>query len=76
MRALISGGNRLCTTTAPSSSCQKVTPPGSARATVTGGTVTGGEDYLLVSLPPGFVGVLSLFVSCASENFPRKDVRV
>ena len=32
---------------------------GSARATVTGGTVKGGEDYLLVSLPPGFVGVLS-----------------
>ena len=56
--------------------CRKVTPPGSARATVTGGTVTGGEDYLLVSLPPGFVGVLSLFVSCASENSPRKEVRV
>ena len=32
---------------------------GSARATVTGGTVKGDEDYLLVSLPPGFVGVLS-----------------
>ena len=31
----------------------------SARATVTGGTVKGDEDYLLVSLPPGFVGVLS-----------------
>ena len=32
---------------------------GSARATVTGGTVKGDEDYLLVSLPPGFVGVFS-----------------
>ena len=32
---------------------------GSARATVTGGKVKGDEDYLLVSLPPGFVGVLS-----------------
>ena len=32
---------------------------GSARATATGGAVKGGEHYLLVSLPPGFVGVLS-----------------
>ena len=31
---------------------------GSARATVTGGTVEGGDDYLLISLPPGFVGIL------------------
>ena len=32
---------------------------GSARATATGGTTRGHDDYLLVSLPPGFVGVLS-----------------
>ena len=31
---------------------------GSARATATGGSTTGGDDYLLVSLPPGFVGLL------------------
>lgn len=31
---------------------------GSARATATGGTRKGEDDYLLVSLPPGFVGVL------------------
>ena len=30
---------------------------GSARATATGGKSKGNEDYLLVSLPPGFVGV-------------------
>lgn len=32
---------------------------GSARATVTGGSVEGHEDYLLVSLPPGFVGIVN-----------------
>ena len=32
---------------------------GSARATVTGGSGRGHDDYLLISLPPGFVGVLS-----------------
>lgn len=32
---------------------------GSARATATGGTVKGEDDYLLISLPPGFVGVLA-----------------
>ncbi len=32
---------------------------GSARATATGGTVTGGADYLLISLPPAFVGVFT-----------------
>ena len=32
---------------------------GSARATATGGRVEGGDDYLLISLPPNFVGVLS-----------------
>ena len=32
---------------------------GSARATATGGKYKGQEDYLLLSLPPGFVGVLS-----------------
>lgn len=32
---------------------------GSARATATGGTVVGDDDYLLVSLPPGFVGVFN-----------------
>ena len=32
---------------------------GSARATATGGTYEGKEDYLLISLPPGFVGVLT-----------------
>ena len=32
---------------------------GSARATATGGASTNGEDYLLVSLPPGFVGVFT-----------------
>ena len=32
---------------------------GSARATATGGRVEGDDDYLLVSLPPGFVGVFS-----------------
>lgn len=32
---------------------------GSARATLTGGTSKGQDDYLLVSLPPGFVGVLT-----------------
>lgn len=32
---------------------------GSARATATGGTVKGDNDYLLISLPPGFVGVLT-----------------
>ena len=31
---------------------------GSARATATGGTYKGRDDYLLISLPPGFVGVL------------------
>ena len=32
---------------------------GSARATATGGATRGYDDYLLVSLPPGFVGVLT-----------------
>ena len=32
---------------------------GSARATATGGTSKGSDDYLLISLPPGFVGVLT-----------------
>ena len=32
---------------------------GSARATATGGTSKGHDDYMLVSLPPGFVGVLT-----------------
>ena len=32
---------------------------GSARATATGGTSKGQDDYVLVSLPPGFVGVLT-----------------
>ena len=32
---------------------------GSARATATGGKTKGQDDYLLVSLPPGFVGVLN-----------------
>ena len=32
---------------------------GSARATATGGRVEGGDDYLLISLPPGFVGVFN-----------------
>lgn len=32
---------------------------GSARATATGGSVTGGSDYLLISLPPAFVGVFT-----------------
>ncbi|MCY3885600.1 MAG: aromatic ring-hydroxylating dioxygenase subunit alpha [Gammaproteobacteria bacterium] len=32
---------------------------GSARATVTGGTSPGQEDYLLMSLPPSFVGVIT-----------------
>lgn len=32
---------------------------GSPKATATGGSSKGGEDYLLVSLPPGFVGVFS-----------------
>ncbi|MCY4013458.1 MAG: aromatic ring-hydroxylating dioxygenase subunit alpha [Gammaproteobacteria bacterium] len=32
---------------------------GSARATATGGSTKGHDDYLLISLPPGFVGVLS-----------------
>ena len=32
---------------------------GSARATATGGSTKGYDDYLLISLPPGFVGVLS-----------------
>ena len=31
---------------------------GSARATATGGKSKGQDDYLLISLPPGFVGVL------------------
>ena len=31
---------------------------GSARATATGGTYKGQDDYLLISLPPAFVGVL------------------
>ncbi len=32
---------------------------GSARATATGGASKGDDDYLLISLPPGFVGVIS-----------------
>ena len=32
---------------------------GSARATATGGTFKGQDDYLLLSLPPGFVGILT-----------------
>jgi len=32
---------------------------GSARASATGGTSKGEDDYVLVSLPPGFVGVLT-----------------
>ncbi len=32
---------------------------GSARATATGGIFKGQDDYLLISLPPGFVGVLT-----------------
>ena len=32
---------------------------GSARATATGGRVEGQDDYLLISLPPNFVGVFS-----------------
>ena len=32
---------------------------GSARATATGGRVEGGDDYLLISLPPNFVGVFN-----------------
>lgn len=32
---------------------------GSARATATGGEAKGSEDYVLVSLPPGFVGVMT-----------------
>ncbi len=32
---------------------------GSARASVTGGTYHGHEDYSLVSLPPGFVGAIT-----------------
>ena len=32
---------------------------GSAKATATGGTNKGDEDYLLISLPPGFVGVFT-----------------
>ena len=32
---------------------------GSARATATGGRVEGGDDYLLISLPPSFVGALT-----------------
>ena len=32
---------------------------GSARATATGGTSKGQDDYILLSIPPGFVGVLS-----------------
>jgi len=32
---------------------------GSARATATGGTSKGEADYVLISLPPGFVGVLT-----------------
>lgn len=32
---------------------------GSARATATGGTVKGGSNYLLISLPPTFVGVFT-----------------
>lgn len=32
---------------------------GSARSTATGGTSKGEDDYVLISLPPGFVGVLT-----------------
>ena len=32
---------------------------GSARATATGGATDGDDDYVLVSLPPGFVGTIS-----------------
>ena len=32
---------------------------GSARATATGGAYEGEDDYLLISLPPGFVGVFT-----------------
>ena len=32
---------------------------GSARATATGGRVEGADDYLLISLPPSFVGVFN-----------------
>ena len=32
---------------------------GSARATATGGKVEGADDYLLISLPPNFVGVFN-----------------
>ena len=32
---------------------------GSARATATGGRVEGSDDYLLISLPPNFVGVFT-----------------
>ena len=32
---------------------------GSARATATGGRVEGADDYLLISLPPNFVGVFN-----------------
>ena len=32
---------------------------GSARATATGGRVEGSDDYLLISLPPNFVGVFN-----------------
>ena len=32
---------------------------GSARATATGGRVEGADDYLLISLPPGLVGVFN-----------------
>ena len=32
---------------------------GSARATATGGTYKDADDYLLISLPPGFVGVVT-----------------
>ena len=31
---------------------------GSARATATGGSSTEGDDFLLISLPPGFVGIV------------------
>ena len=42
---------------------------GSARATATGGRVEGEDDHLLVSLPPGFVGVFS------GESFYSQSVR-
>ena len=32
---------------------------GSARATATGGSTSSGDDYLLISLPPGFVGAFN-----------------